>query len=67
MSDATNWIMNNGVVKANWCESKECYDKITSIAPSVEAIGTLTDEESDGKCITCQNNTRKLTLFGRTY
>ena len=67
VADATDWIAKNGVAKANWCESEECFDRIAEIAPSVEAIGTLTDEEAEGKCIVCGKETRKLTLFGRTY
>ena len=67
VESATKWISQNGVVKAHWCEEKECFDAISAIAPSVEAIGTLTSEQSSGKCIVCDKSTTKLTLFGRTY
>jgi hypothetical protein len=67
LAEASDWVMNSGVAKANWCEAKECFDKIAAIAPSVEAIGTLTDEEKDGSCIACGKATKKLTLFSRTY
>lgn len=60
-------IEEGKVVKANWCESKECYDAIAAIGPSIEAIGTLVDEEKQGKCIACGKATNKLTLIGKTY
>jgi prolyl-tRNA synthetase len=67
LEEAKEWVISNGVVKANWCEAKECFDKIKMIAPSVEAIGTLTDERKEGACIICGKATDKLTLFSRTY
>ncbi len=67
LGEAGRWVTENGVAKANWCEGKECYDKISAIAPSVEAVGTLTAEERDGRCIVCGKQTGKLTIFGRTY
>ncbi len=67
IKESESWISEGGVAKANWCEDEKCFDRISEIAPSVEAIGTLTDEEKEGTCIVCGEKTRKLTLFGRTY
>lgn len=66
--DAAKRLIGEGkVVKAHWCEGKECFDAISAFGPSIEAIGTLVYEKGDGKCIICQKRTDKLTLIGRTY
>lgn len=67
LDSAKKQINNGRVVMAHWCESKECFDKIAALGPSIEAIGTLTNEKSEGKCIACGSDTDKLTLIGRTY
>jgi prolyl-tRNA synthetase len=67
IEEAKIWISSGGVAKANWCEDENCFDSISAIAPSVEAVGTLTDEEKEGVCIVCGKKSKKLTLFGRTY
>lgn len=67
MEEAAEQIKQGGIAKANWCESKECFDKIVGMGPAIEAIGTLVNEEKDGNCIACGKKTKKLTLIGRTY
>lgn len=67
LNDAKALIEGGKVVKANWCEKEACFNAISGIAPSVEAIGTLVGEEQQGACISCGQQTNKLTLIGRTY
>ena len=67
LDQAKGLISTGKVIKANWCEKQECFDAISAIAPSVESIGTLANEEHSGKCISCGQQTNKLTLIGRTY
>jgi prolyl-tRNA synthetase len=67
IEDAKKWIENSGVVKANWCGKKECFEEIKKLGPSIESIGFVIDEKKDGKCIICGEETDKLTLFGKTY
>jgi prolyl-tRNA synthetase len=67
MEEASEWIKQGGVAKANWCEDQKCFEKIGAIGPAIEAIGTLATEEKAGKCIACGKETKKLTLIGRTY
>jgi prolyl-tRNA synthetase len=67
IEDAKKWIENGGVVKANWCGKKECFEEIKKLGPSIESIGFVIDEKKDGKCIICGEETDKLTLFGKTY
>jgi prolyl-tRNA synthetase len=61
------WIEKGNVAKVNWCGSKECFDKIKEVGPSIEPIGFLYDERKIGFCIVCKQNTDKLTLVGKTY
>ena len=61
------WIEKGNVAKVNWCGSKECFDKIKELGPSIEPIGFLYDERKSGFCIVCKQNTDKLTLVGKTY
>jgi prolyl-tRNA synthetase len=61
------WIEKGNVAKVNWCGSKECFDKIKELGPSIEPIGFLYDERKIGFCIVCKQNTDKLTLVGKTY
>jgi prolyl-tRNA synthetase len=61
------WIEKGNVAKVNWCGSKECFDKIKELGPSIEPIGFLYDEIKSGVCIVCNQNTDKLTLVGKTY
>jgi prolyl-tRNA synthetase len=61
------WIEKGNVAKVNWCGSKECFDKIKELGPSIEPIGFLYDERKIGFCIVCKQNTDKLTLVGKAY
>jgi prolyl-tRNA synthetase len=61
------WIEKGNVAKVNWCGSKECFEKIKELGPSIEPIGYLYDEIKSGFCIVCNQNTDKLTLVGKTY
>jgi prolyl-tRNA synthetase len=61
------WIEKGNVAKVNWCGSKECFDKIKELGPSIEPIGFLYEERKIGFCIVCKQNTDKLTLVGKTY
>jgi prolyl-tRNA synthetase len=67
IESALKWIKNNGVAKINWCEEKECYDRIASLEQGIESTGTLEDESSPGHCLICGKKTQKLTLLGRGY
>ncbi len=60
-------VKEGKVAKANWCESKECYDEISMRIESVEAIGTLIDEKENGSCVICGKETEKLALIGKVY
>jgi prolyl-tRNA synthetase len=67
IEDAKKWIENSGVVRANWCGKKECFEEIKKLGPSIESIGFVIDEKKDGKCVICGEETDKLTLIGKTY
>jgi len=67
LEDSKKWIEEGGVAKANWCGKKECFEKIKSLGPSIEAIGFIVDERKEGNCISCREKTDRLTLFGKTY
>jgi len=67
MDAASDLIQKGSIAKANWCESEECFEKMAALGPSIEAIGTLTEEKKEGKCIVCGKKTNLLTLIGKTY
>ena len=67
LMNAKTEISKGKVAKAIWCESKECFTKISELGPSIESIGSLVEENKNGKCIVCGSKSSKLTLFGRTY
>ncbi|MCL5423517.1 MAG: His/Gly/Thr/Pro-type tRNA ligase C-terminal domain-containing protein [Candidatus Marsarchaeota archaeon] len=67
LEDAKTEIYKGRVAKAIWCEEKVCFEKISSLGPSIEPIGSLVGETKEGKCIACAKAASKLTLFGRTY
>jgi prolyl-tRNA synthetase len=66
LEKAKEWVENGNVAKVNWCGEKECFDKISELGPSIEAIGFLV-EKKKGKCIICNKETEKMTLIGKTY
>lgn len=66
IDEAKTWIRNGKVAKVNWCGEEKCFDEITLLEASVEAIGFL-EERKEGKCIICGKKTDRLTLIGKTY
>ncbi len=67
LDEAKAEIYKGRVAKAIWCEEKACFEKISSLGPSIEPIGSLVGETKAGKCIACAKAASNLTLFGRTY
>jgi len=67
ISDAIEWIKNEGIAKINWCGRKKCYDNLTTLEQGIEPIGTLEEEYKLGSCLVCGKRTKRLTLTGRTY
>ncbi|MFH8039065.1 MAG: His/Gly/Thr/Pro-type tRNA ligase C-terminal domain-containing protein, partial [Candidatus Aenigmatarchaeota archaeon] len=66
LSEVEKCIKEGKIAKANWCGDKECFEKISQIESSVEAIGFL-EEREFGKCIICNKETDRLTLIGKVY
>ena len=58
--------INKGFMKANWCESVECEDKIKEETGA--DIRLLIDKEKiDGECISCSKKTTTTVYFAKSY
>ena len=58
--------INKGFMKANWCESVECENKIKEETGA--DIRLLIDKEKiDGECISCSKKATKTVYFAKSY
>lgn len=56
-----------GFIKAHWCESRECEDKIKEDTSATARCIPFEDGNSEGKCICCGKPAKKLVYWGKAY
>lgn len=63
-----NIIANKpGFIKAHWCESRECEDKIKEDTSATARCIPLEDGNSEGVCVCCGKPAKKLVYWGKAY
>ncbi|WP_287960275.1 proline--tRNA ligase [Acidiplasma sp.] len=65
MAKSIDDMKNEYMVRAYWCGSKECSDKIEALTEKA-ALGNIYNDKTSGKCIVCGRD-GKLSMFSRTY
>ncbi len=60
-------IETGGFLKAHWCEDKLCEDKIKEETGGEIRVIPFGSENSDGRCIYCNKQSRSVPLFARGY
>ena len=56
-----------GFIKAHWCESRECEDKIKEDTSATARCIPFEDGNSEGKCICCGKPAKTLVYWGKAY
>ena len=56
-----------GFIKAHWCESRECEDKIKEDTSATARCIPLEDGNSEGVCVCCGKPAKKLVYWGKAY
>ena len=56
-----------GFIKAHWCESRECEDKIKEDTSATARCIPFEGGESEGSCVCCGKPAKKLVYWGKAY
>ena len=56
-----------GFIKAHWCESRECEDKIKEDTSATARCISFEDGNSEGVCVCCGKPAKKLVYWGKAY
>lgn len=56
-----------GFIKAHWCESRECEDKIKEDTSATARCIPFEDGNSEGVCVCCGKPAKKLVYWGKAY
>ena len=56
-----------GFIKAHWCESRECEDKIKEDTSATARCIPFEDCNSEGVCVCCGKPAKKLVYWGKAY
>ena len=57
----------NGFIKAHWCGSRECEEKVKEIAGITSRCIPFDEDNSDGKCLVCGKPATHLVYWGKQY
>ena len=57
----------DGFVKAMWCGSEECEEKVKEITGVGSRCIPFTDEKISDKCVCCGKPAKKLVYWGKAY
>lgn len=57
----------DGFIKAMWCESEECEEKVKEITGVGSRCIPFTDEKISDKCVCCGKPAKKLVYWGKAY
>lgn len=57
----------NGFIKANWCGSRECEDKIKEESGITSRCIPFDEKFEGGKCVYCGKEATKLVYWGKQY
>lgn len=63
----TNLDKEQGFIKAMWCGSSECEDKIKELTAAKSRCMPFEQEKIDNKCVCCGKSADKLVIWGRQY
>ena len=58
---------NQGYIKAMWCGSEECEDKIRELTGAKSRCMPFVQEKVSDKCVCCGKSTDTLVVWGRQY
>ena len=58
---------NQGFIKAMWCGSLECEEKIKELTAAKSRCMPFMQEKIDNKCVCCGRPAEKLVIWGRQY
>ena len=58
---------NQGFIKAMWCGSLECEEKIKELTAAKSRCMPFMQEKIDTKCVCCGRPAEKLVIWGRQY
>ena len=58
---------NQGFIKAMWCGSLECEEKIKELTAAKSRCMPFIQEKIDTKCVCCGKKAEKLVIWGRQY
>ena len=56
-----------GFIKAMWCESAECEEKIKDLTAAKSRCIPFEQECLDDKCVVCGKTAKKMVIWGRQY
>lgn len=59
--------IDKGFVKAMWCGSRECEDKIKDMTGATTRCIPFKEEQIDDKCICCGGNAKHMVYFAKAY
>ncbi len=57
----------DGFIKAMWCESEECEDKVKELTGAGSRCMPLDQENVSDKCVCCGKPAKKLVYWGKAY
>ena len=62
-----NMNKEQGFIKAMWCGSSECEEKIKELTNAKSRCMPFEQEKIDNKCVCCGKEAKKLVIWGRQY
>ena len=57
----------NGFIKAHWCGSRECEDRVQEEAGITSRCIPFDGDNKDGKCLVCGKEAKHLLYWGKQY
>ena len=69
MDEITKVLEENGdgFIKAMWCGSEECEDKVKEVTGVGSRCIPFTDEKLSDKCVCCGKPAKTLVYWGKAY
>ena len=58
---------NQGYIKAMWCGSEECEEKIHDLTGAKSRCIPFEEEHIDDKCVCCGKDAKHFVVWGRQY
>ena len=66
-SDFKSKVSQGGFLKAHWCGKQECEEKIKEETTGEIRVVPFGNEDTNGKCVYCNEQSESVPLFARGY